>query len=943
MDYKHIKKLVVSIILIIAIILGLTGTVPVCTKAAADNTKATVPAQVQEALPSPSVSTGSFNCSTDKQEAAKLILQNKFTVSDNKISMEYYQKGNGVLIKGSSADIAGSTFIFEEEIDFGTQSPGYIVVDGLACKKEKILLKFYLDNEKKEFASVKLNPQKRKDYWNLVKNVCQDIKARKITGKHKISFKVVTDSVFSGKFLFRSIFFTNNDIPVLDFNIDESEGSIGEMNGDTSHNTECYGKMSLEVPDGYKSEYTNKKMASGIYDLEYIRGRGNSTWAADKKPYKFKLKTSTDFFGMGKNKHWILLANYYDASMIRNKITYWLGAEMGMKYTPQCIFVDVIMNNQYAGSYYLCEQIRVGKNRVNIDDLEADEASKNITTGAAITGGYLLSLSPYTESDNMKESFSTERGNSFAIQSPSFDDYFNEAQYNYIQDYIKKTEEAVYGKDYKDTNGKHYSEYMDIDAAIDYYWVQEISSNSDAYYSSSTYLYKKRNGKLFWGPLWDFDYVAWGDTDNNTKGFSKTNATWFGRLMQDKLFVEKLIKRWPAFKEKLLYACKDGGQIDQYAAQLYNSQKANYNIVDIFAGAGGWSGDVVADNGIYVWEGEDMPEFKSSATFDSEVKRLKKWISDRVEWIDANVSSLYPVIYNLTYMSDGKLYKNDTFVKNSKYSLVFPEPPDKKGYLFKGWYYRKIINGKEYESPAAEDMVITSDITFYAKWLDESKAVKATGISFAQDEICYYMFDSIPMLPVYVMPFNAEVPDVTYTSSDENVVSINVNKYTKKTQLMTLEKGDAVITATTKDGISAKCLLHIIGYDEVIYSPDKEFLLKDKEITIKKGTYYKIVPQYGNTKIPNLNYTFDTSDGSVAEVNAAGYVYAKNAGTAYIGVKCSLSDRIRFCKVTVTGKNKKKSTKKDAEKDKNKNIKFTTRELEYKTARAGICTTTWLL
>ncbi len=46
---------------------------------------------------------------------------------------------------------------------------------------------------------------------------------------------------------------------------------------------------------------------------------------------------------------------------------------------------------------------------------------------------------------------------------------------------------------------------MYIDAAIDYYCVQETSSNGDAYNSSSTYLYKKRNGKLFWGPLWDFD------------------------------------------------------------------------------------------------------------------------------------------------------------------------------------------------------------------------------------------------------------------------------------------------------------------------------------------------------------------------------------------------------------------------------------------------------
>ena len=942
MAYKRITKFAISIILSVSMILELAGIVPIYTKAAIDNTKAAEPEAGQETVSPFSANAEITNSSTDKQEIAELLLQKKFTVSDNKTSMEYYKKGNGVLIKGSRDGINGSTFTFEEEIDFGTQSPGYIVVDGLACKKEKLSLQFYLDNDKKAFASVNLNAQKRKDYWNLVKNVCQNVKNRNITGKHKISFKVTADNMFSGKFLLRSIFFTNNDIPILDFNIDESEGSIGEMNGDTSHNTECYGNMSLEVPDGYKSEYSSKKMASGTYDLEYIRGRGNSTWYADKKPYKFKLKTSTDFFGMGKNKHWILLANYYDGSMIRNKITYWLGAEMGMKYTPQCVFVDVIMNNQYAGSYYLCEQIRVGKNRVNIDDLEADEAAKNVTTGAAITGGYLLSLSPYTESDNMKEVFATERGNTFAIQSPGFDDYFNEAQYNYISDYVQKTEDAIYSKDYKDLNGKHYGEYMDIDAAIDYYWVQEISSNGDAYNSSSTYLYKKRNGKLFWGPLWDFDYVAWGDTDKNTKNFSKTNSTWFGRLMQDKLFVEKLIKRWPAFKEKLLYACKDGGQIDQYAAQLYNSQKANYNVIGIFAGAGGWSGDILADNGIYVLAGEDIPEFKSSATFDSEVERLKKWISDRVEWIDANVNTLYPVTYNLTYMSDGEIYKKDTYLKNSNYGITFPEPPEKNGYIFKGWYYKNVIDGKEYESPVTENISISSDTTLYAKWLDKSKAVKATGISFAQDEICYYMFDSIPLIPVYVIPFNAEVPEVTYTSSDESVVSIHFNEYNNKIEILTMKKGDATITATTKDGLSAKCLVHIIGYDEVKFPQSAEFSLKEKDITLKKGSYSRIIPEYGNPRMPGLSYIFDTSDESLVEINPAGYIYAKKTGTAYIGVKCSLSDRIRFCKVTVTGKDTDKNKNKDVKKDKNKNIKFTFGGLVYKTtktdAKTVICT-----
>ena len=56
---------------------------------------------------------------------------------------------------------------------------------------------------------------------------------------------------------------------------------------------------------------------------------------------------------MGSDKHWILLANYYDISMLRNKFTYWLGNVLGLEYTPKCEFVNVVMNGKYLGSYYL--------------------------------------------------------------------------------------------------------------------------------------------------------------------------------------------------------------------------------------------------------------------------------------------------------------------------------------------------------------------------------------------------------------------------------------------------------------------------------------------------------------------------------------------------------------------------------------------------------------
>lgn len=900
---NYMKKLVLCIIISFSMLSGLVGNIPVHAdeKAAVDKGAA-----APSGTPSPSASPKETNDSTDKQDIVKLLDEKKFIVSNSKVNMTADKKGTGVLIKGSSQDIAESVFSFTDEIDFGVKEADYIVADGLAAKKKKVNLEFYLDSDAKPFVSLKLNCQKRKDFWNYSKNVCQDIKDVKITGKHKISFKVVTEEKANVTLLMRSIFFMKSSIPMVNFDIDESEGSIAEMNGDSSHNSECYGKVSVIVPDGYKSEYSNKKTESGTYDLEYLRGRGNSTWYSSKKPYKFKLAKSTDFFGMGKNKHWILLANYYDASMLRNKLTFWLGDEMGMKYTPQCVFVDLVLNNQYLGSYYLCEQIRVGKSRVNIDDLEADEASKNITTGPAITGGYLLGMSPYTENDEQGQIFDTERGNRFVIESPGFDDYFNESQYNYISQYMQKTEDAIYGKDFKDADGKHYTDYMDINAAIDYYWVQEISSNGDAYYSSSTYLYKERNGKLFWGPLWDFDYVAWGDTDTNTTGFSKTNSTWFERLMQDKTFVSKLIARWPAFKEKLLYACQDGGKIDQYAAELNESQKSNYNVNEIYGEI--WSmGDIIIGDIVIGRPEEDnaKEDNAESRTFESEVERLKKWIADRVAWIDKNVKSLEPVEHKITYMSDGKVYKEEIYTSNSSTGIVLPEPPVKKGYKFKGWYTKTKKNGKKKENYIEAGTNINKDTVLYAKWIDEKKLVKATKISFAKKEFYFYTYDLVS-LPVYTVPFNAEMPDVDYKSSDETVIKLTEDADTEKKVFAALKKGDTTITATTKDGLKASCVVHVIGYDDDINAIVKTsgISLSKEKITLKPGAYSRITPESAFDKVPNMEYIYVSSDESIAEVNKAGYVYAKKAGTAYIAITSDKTNEIKFCKIIVKGKDK---------------------------------------
>lgn len=88
------------------------------------------------------------------------------------------------------------------------------------------------------------------------------------------------------------------------------------------------------------------------------------------------------------------------------------------------------MNGEYYGSYFLCEHVRVGETRVNIDDLEANEDAMHETQEPFITGGYLLSLEPY---GNEEKKSLKQKSNTFLIESPSFEDYYNETQYNYIK------------------------------------------------------------------------------------------------------------------------------------------------------------------------------------------------------------------------------------------------------------------------------------------------------------------------------------------------------------------------------------------------------------------------------------------------------------------------------------------------------------------------------
>ena len=613
-----------------------------------------------------------------KQDLDKLNKNKKLEFSEGMSKLKISSGTNGgIQLVGKEADFAGARITFKDTFHFKQEAVGRLVVGGRLDDGQSAQVKVYLDNAETPMAVFDLPD--RDGYW------LQDIRSLGITGDHTVALELVvkgktaTDEMTLS---LQGISFQEYSVPVVNFHIDESVTTIAEMNNSPDHSVKCTGNVDIIVPAGFKSEYSADSFSDMLgLQMESIRGRGNSTWQEAKKPYLFKLQKKKDFFGMGASKRWTLIADSMENSHMRNRITYRLGRELNLEYSPECVPVEVVMNGEYYGSYLLCEQIRMEEYRVNLPVLEEAD-----TDEAVISGGYLLGIGS-DQKEDPGEMFNTTGGASFIFRNPDFREYTNKAQRDYIQNYLQKTEDAIFGEGFKDADGKSYTEYMDLTSTVNYWWLQEFSQNGDAYITDSTYLYKKRNGLLYWGPLWDFD-IAWGslyyDDDPEPASFNYTGHPWLDRLKQDPAFIAELKKNWKTFDAKLEELVKAGGILDQYYDEMLLSKV----------------------NDIDVW-GHYASQLTS---YRDEVEQLRTWIKARRKWINDHLSELDDLFCKLTFVADGKTVTVVPFLKGTSRAFKHPEAPKKEGYTFLGWY---TDNGEK----LMEMMGFGEDTTFTAQYV----------------------------------------------------------------------------------------------------------------------------------------------------------------------------------------------------------------------------------
>lgn len=306
------------------------------------------------------------------------------------------------------------------------------------------------------------------------------------------------------------------------------------------------------VPINSKETYVDARITLSNVSEEHelstvkagIRLRGNSTMGYAKKPYRLKFDEKQSLLGEPAHKSWVLLADYLDASLMKNySALYFAGQLNGMEFTPCAHHVELYLNGKYQGVYLLCDQVQEQKNTrvpIEIKDLGQTQVP------------FLIEKNYRAERESETEYDWFSLGDyQYTIKYP---ENLTQQQYDYIVDTYTRAETAVIEHDWE-----YLLEHVDLNSLYDFYIVNELFFNRDAMWTSC-FMYQSLTGKLKFGPVWDFDWslnTPWINSptvSTDTSTFAEPYFTdfkdeeqgwcWLMALLEDDTRRSEFSERW---------------------------------------------------------------------------------------------------------------------------------------------------------------------------------------------------------------------------------------------------------------------------------------------------------------------------------------------------------------------------------------------------------------
>lgn len=369
-----------------------------------------------------------------------------------------------------------------------------------------------------------------------------------------------------------------------------------------------------------------------------IKGRGNYTFTGfDKKPYRLKLDAKAALLGIKKSKHFALLAHADDdLGFLRNTMGFELSRRMGLDFTPEQRPVEVVLNGDYIGLYFLTETIRVDSDRVKITEQADNETDPN-----NITGGWLVEIDNYDEDAQVSITEGNGEKIRLTYKSP---EALSSEQSNYLINLANAVNTAIYANDKSSTDWEN---YIDLDSLAAFYVVQEVMDNAESFHGSC-YFHKDRGAdtKIIFGPVWDFGNSFHRGTDRFIYQDPPFGQTWIGEIAKFPRFQSKVKEVWKKF---ITYNYSSLDQFaSDFASQISSAAKADYNR---------WPN----------YGNQDMSDRKNS--FLNMLHAKVNWLVN--QWGGAGISATNAsASISVSVLADGSLSFSEPIVAISAYDLT---------------------------------------------------------------------------------------------------------------------------------------------------------------------------------------------------------------------------------------------------------------------------------
>jgi hypothetical protein len=351
-----------------------------------------------------------------------------------------------------------------------------------------------------------------------------------------------------------------------------------------------------------------------------IKYRGASSYNFDKRQYRFEFVRSQtskktkerEFLGMGENSDWVLNGPFLDKTLLRNWVAYHLGKDI-FEWSPDCHFTELFLDGNYKGVYLAVEPVTNGESRLRL-------CKFGLLSGQT---AYIISRERTDSQDDPLDNYGTLYGktnNQVFIDYPSRKD-LTDTEKKWITKDISKFEKALYTRL---PESDSYKDYIDVQNFADYYVFNQIFMNSDMG-SLSTYAYKELGGKLKL-TIWDYNNCLnnyqWDveDLDDYYGG----EGTWFAGLLQDRLFVDTVVKRYHVLRKTTLSDENFCRMVMQAQKMLGDAKDRNFKV---------WG--YTFNENLLIGDDRDIENY------DEAIAQLLTAYEQRTAYLDAHISDLY--------------------------------------------------------------------------------------------------------------------------------------------------------------------------------------------------------------------------------------------------------------------------------------------------------------